>query len=667
MNQHRTVQLISTIKERCRVCYGCVRECPAKAIRFVAGQAEVIPERCIGCGNCVQICSQGAKVGLDSRQQAFDVLASGRKVAAVIAPSFPAEFADLEPQTLVGMIRSLGFHVVAEVAVGADFVARAYRDLLQSDKSRRYIATTCPAVVGYVERYHPELVKNLAPIVSPMLATARVLRRIHGDDLAVVFIGPCLAKKAESDENGETTEMDAVLTFAELRRMLSEKGVTPANAVPSNFDGPAAGLGGLYPISRGMLQAAGINEDLVEGEVVSADGRTKFTEAIKEFESGDLDARLLETLSCSGCTMGAGMTTADPAFRRRNRVSQYVRRKMSTMDIKEVEAQQYAIGPINLTRTFQINDCRLRPPSDEELRTILAEMGKTSAGDELNCGACGYDSCRDHAIAIFKGLADNEMCLPFVIEKLGETVSELNVSNSQLANTKEALAHSEKLASMGQLAAGIAHEVNNPLGVVLMYAHLLAEEVEDARLRQDMQMIVEQADRCKRIVSGLLNFARQNKVVLQPTDMRRLVEHTAEVLPPPQGIAVKIRHMAKDPVCMIDADQVVQVLTNLITNAYEAMSSGGELLLTTADTETHVRFEVQDSGVGISPEHMARIYQPFFTTKQIGKGTGLGLAVSYGIVKMHRGDIKVESNSDPAKGPAGTRFMVTLPRTGQQE
>lgn len=667
MNQHRTIPLIATVKERCRVCYGCVRECPAKAIRFVGGQAEVVPERCIGCGNCVKICSQGAKVGLDTREQAFALLEQGTPVAAIIAPSFPAEFSDVEPEVLVGMVRQLGFKVVAEVAVGADLVARAYKDLIESDSSKRYIATTCPAIVGFVERYHPDLVPNLAPIVSPMVATARVLRKLHGESLSVVFIGPCLAKKAESDDSNEEPEVDVVLTFAELRRMFADRSIAPASVQADEFDGPASGLGGLYPISRGMLQAAGIREDLVDGTVVAADGRTKFTEAIREFESGDLDARLLETLCCSGCVMGAGMTTADPAFRRRNRISQYVRRKTAILDLEQVKAEQEAIGSVDLHRSFEPQDRRIKPPSDEELRDLLAAMGKTCASDELNCGACGYDTCREHAVAIFKGLAENEMCLPFVIEKLGETVSELNVSNKQLANTKEALAHSEKLATMGQLAAGIAHEVNNPLGVVLMYAHLLADEVQDGRLRQDLQMIVEQADRCKKIVSGLLNFARQNKVVLQPTDLRRLVEHTAEVLPAPEGIDVAIQHLVKDPQCMIDSDQVAQVLTNLISNAYEAMPQGGRLTLRTADTETHVRFEVEDSGIGISPENLSRIYQPFFTTKQIGKGTGLGLAVSYGIVKMHRGDIKVESNSDSAKGPTGTKFIVTLPRIGQQE
>jgi signal transduction histidine kinase/iron only hydrogenase large subunit-like protein len=661
------IPLITTEKDRCRVCYTCVRECPAKAIRIVGGQAEVIPERCIGCGNCVKVCSQGAKTVLDTTKEALDVLHASERVAAIVAPSFPAQFPG-DYKKLVGRLRALGFDLVCEVAFGADLVARAYRELLKSDETGRYIATSCPAVVGYVERYHPDLIPSLAPIVSPMVATARALRHKYGKDLKVVFIGPCIAKKAEGVEDPGVNELDAAVTFMELETLFQTEGI-PTDLEVSDFDPPYAGLGALFPISRGMLQAAGIEEDLMVGEVVTADGRTDFVEAIKEFETGDLEARLLETLSCNGCIMGPGISSQAPLFRRRAWVSQFVRGRMKELDEDTLRAQYEEFKGLDLSRDYRGKDQRIPIPSKEELEKILARMGKLDPKDELDCGACGYDTCREHAVAIFKGLAESEMCLPYTIDQLNTTVDELAISNNELANTREALIQSEKLASMGQLAAGIAHEVNNPLGVVLMYAHLLLEEVEGkeekGQLNEDLKMIAEQADRCKKIVAGLLDFARQNKVQLQRTNLTEIVKSAVKVTPPPAHISLHTEHPKGDIQVDLDGDQILQVITNLLTNAYAAMTDGGDLWVRTDVDDVHARVEVEDTGCGIPADIKAKVFEPFFTTKQIGKGTGLGLAVTYGIVKMHRGDIQIESNTDPQAGPTGTKCIVKLPVEAQ--
>jgi signal transduction histidine kinase/Fe-S-cluster-containing hydrogenase component 2 len=662
------IPLVKTIKEKCRVCYTCVRECPAKAIRIADGQAEVLPERCIGCGNCVRVCSQHAKAILDSIDRVEELLAGPAKVAACLAPSFPAEFADRDPEVLVGMIRELGFALVTEVAFGADLVAEEYRKLLARTNGERFVATSCPAIVSFVERYYPALLPRLAPIVSPMIAMARVLHRLHGEGLRVVFVGPCLAKKGEAASELVRGEVDAVLTFAELREMFTRASLTPVAAAASDFDPPHPGAGALFPITGGLLQAAGIQEDLLAGEVITADGRTGFVEAVKEFDSGDMEAKLLEVLCCNGCIMGAGMSSQEPLFGRRSRVSKYVRRRMAQVDPAERARVVASLEGLDLSRQFTSRDQRIPVPFGEEIRQILERMGKTTAEDELNCGACGYDTCREHATAIFKGLAESEMCLPNTIEKLRNTIQELAVSNGQLASAQEALMQSEKLASMGQLAAGIAHEVNNPLGVVLMYAHLLLEEyTHDPRMREDLELIVDQADRCKKIVAGLLHFARQNKVVAQETDVYELVGKAFKALPIPDDVRLTIQRRTEDVTAEVDADQLPQVLTNLVSNACAAMSGGGDLTVAVGGDEHTVYLEVTDTGCGIPEENRKKIFEPFFTTKQMGKGTGLGLAVTYGIVKMHSGDIKVVSNADPLAGPTGTTFTVTLPRRRQQE
>lgn len=661
MSERNKLSLVSTIRERCRVCYTCVRECPAKAIRISSGQAEVIDARCIGCGNCVRVCSQGAKRVLDSVDDVRALLAGPDPVAACLAPSFPAEFTELADDRLVALVRALGFTSVHEVGFGADLVAARYRELLDADPGARWIATTCPAITSYVERFHPGLVSHLAPVVSPMIATARALRRLHGDGLRVVFVGPCLAKKEEAVADQVVGEIDGVLTFAELRRMIAESGLQPEGVTPTDFDPPHAGAGTLFPLSRGMLVAAKIEDDLVSGQIVAAGGRSEFQDVIKEFDSADLDVRLLEVLCCSGCVMGPGMTSQAPAWSRRQRISQYAQRALARPDAERREADLRAVAGLDLSRGYAADDQRLVAPSESELQEILTWMGKRHPGDELNCGACGYDTCREHALAIHEGLAENEMCLPYTIDELRRAVNELAVSHAQLASAQEALVHSEKLASMGQLAAGIAHEVNNPLGVVLMYSHMLLEEAsDDSPLRPELATIVEQTDRAKRIVAGLLNFARQNKVVHAAVDGRHVVERALRGVALPATVVLAVEHEGTT-IAELDADQVTQVLVNLVTNAVAAMPDGGRLLVRTVGDADHLRFIVADTGTGIAPENRGRIFTPFFTTKKAGQGTGLGLAVSYGIVKMHRGDIRVESNADPVAGPTGTTFTVTLP------
>jgi len=387
----------------------------------------------------------------------------------------------------------------------------------------------------------------------------------------------------------------------------------------------------------------------------------KYIDKVGLFEGGVHRMAHLYRPTARGCIMGAGMSTTAPLFRRRSKVSQYVRDRMQTLDRKEWEKIRKDLEGLNLSRTYRVKDQRIAVPSDEELQIILKRMGKECPADELNCGACGYDTCRDHAVAIFKGLAESEMCLPYMIEELKHTNDDLAVSHKKLASAQEALMQSEKLAGMGQLAAGIAHEVNNPLGVILMYSHILLEEARDTEHREDLEMIVEQADRCKKIVAGLLNFTRKNKVDRQPTDLVELMDRSLRAVPSPENVQVKVENEEEEILVSLDRDQMTQVLVNLVSNAYAAMPEGGHLTVQTGLHSKGARVSITDSGVGIPKNNMGKIFDPFFTTKSIGQGTGLGLAVTYGIVKMHRGDIQVRSNADPEKGPTGTTFEVTLP------
>jgi len=650
-------QLVFTIKDRCRVCYTCVRECPVKAIRIVGGQAIVISERCIGCGNCVRVCSQGAKVYLQLKEEVMELLQSGKPTAACIAPSFPAEFIELDDhRQLVGMVHALGFDMITEVGFGADMVSVAYRKNFQAMKSSATITSDCPAIVYYVEHYHPDLVPYLAPFVSPMVALSRYLKHKYGDDLQVVFIGPCIAKKAETDD------IDLVITFTELRDLFELQGITADNTLAREFDPPYSGKGAAFSISHGLLQNMDVEHDLTSGDVIVAEGRENFKDAVHEFAQGKLNVRHLELLCCEGCITGPGMSIESSKYLRRSCVSSYVAKKMENLDSELWQQQMREAEGIDLSNSFEPLDRRLERPSTEKISEVLIKMGKTEPADYLNCGACGYDTCIEHAIAIVQGLAENEMCLPFSIEKLHQSIEKLNSTNYELATAREALKQSEKLAHMGQLSAGIAHELNNPLGVITMFSNILLDEAKDPAIRSDLELITEQADRCRKIVGGLLNFARKNQVRHTEINLKKFVARSLQSLVIPNNISIDLQTDMEDPYVYMDHDKMMQVFTNLEKNAVEAMPNGGILTVVLKEKKDEIEILIQDEGYGISEEDMEKIFTPFFTTKELGKGTGLGLPLCYGIVKMHHGKIHVQSNNNPEKGPTGTSFVISIPR-----
>ncbi len=650
-------KLVTTIPDRCRVCYTCVRECPAKAIRIINGQADVMHERCIGCGNCVKVCSQNAKSYLNEEKEVIALLKTGQPLAALIAPSFPAEFGDLaDPHELVGVLRAIGFKYVCEVAFGADLVANAFSEIFSDEEHPAVISSDCPAVVYYVRQYHPGLVPALAKVASPMVAMTRVVKKKYGKNVRTVFIGPCISKKAESDE------VDYVLTFQELRHLLKQKGIKPGQIQPSEFDPPLAGRGLIFAVKRGMLQTINIPEDLFDGNVLVAEGKVNFPAAIDEFEKGAISDQHLELLCCEGCLMGPGMSPDGKRYARRALIGNYVRGRIHQQDSVSWSEEIAEYSTLDLTQSFVPVDRRIELPSAAKIRKVLASIGKTNPQDHLNCGACGYDSCESHAIAIAQGLAEVDMCLPYTIEMMHRSIQELNFSNEKLAKVQQALKHSEKLAHMGQLSAGIAHELNNPLGVVIMYANILLDECENDQMKQDLGLIASQADRCKKIVGNLLNFARKNQVRLEEINLVKLAQDSLTSVIIPERIKTYIESRVKDAITYVDQEQMTQVLTNLIKNAIDAIPGAGCLTILIEREGEYFSISVKDTGTGISPENMDKVFTPFFTTKEIGKGTGLGLATTYGIIKMHKGKIEVESNNDPLKGPTGTCFKILLPQ-----
>jgi signal transduction histidine kinase/iron only hydrogenase large subunit-like protein len=664
--------IVTTIGEKCKRCYTCVRHCPAKAIMVQEGRAKVLPERCVACGNCIRVCSQKAKrLQTDDLVVTRGMIGAGEQVVACFAPSFPAVFPEVRPRQLVQAARRLGFARVMEVAMGAELVAHAYRKLLQENGDRGPMITTpCPALVGYVEKHLPGLLPYLAPIVSPMVALGRLIKRRLMPGAKVVFIGPCLAKKIEAKDENLEGEVDAVLTFQEFREWLEEERVEVGSLPEREFDGPHPAIGRIFPVSGGLLRTSAMEADVLDDDIVVTEGVDRITDLLRQMDNDhQVGAKFFDLLFCEGCISGPFIGDRGNTVTLKQRVASYTREEMERGEVAGIgmpALQQYL--DLDLSRGFSDSRVKAAEPTEEEIQAILRQTDKLKPEDELNCGACGYVSCREKAIAVYNGLAEAEMCLPYLIEKLQRTIVELNDSRRNLLEAEEQLMHSEKLASMGQLAAGVAHEINNPLGTVLIYSHMLLKEMEleDPR-REDLQMITREAERCRHIVRGLLDFSRQSKLRDELMDVNELLRGTVDLLEK-QGDFAQIElttELQEDlPRTRLDPEQMRQAFINILENAVEAMPERGRLRVSTrlVGDGKSISVAFADTGMGIPEENLERIFHPFFTTKQIGRGTGLGLAILYGIVKMHRGAISVDS-----KVGVGTTFAISLPVVESRE
>lgn len=471
-------QVIYINEDKCRNSYSCVRACPVNAIEVKPERAHpvIIADRCIGCGLCYLACSPGAIEFMDSKGRVKEILQSGRPAAALVAPSIASEFDDItDYRKFVAMIRKLGFTHVHEVSFGVDLVAYAYKKLFEESSGKYYITANCPSIVEMIEKYHPHLVPNLAPLVSPTIATAMVTRDLYGEEVANVFIGPCIDIKAEADLYIDRNLVEGVLTFIEIRQLFEENNIQEKTVKMSEFDPPFGNWGALYPYPAGILQAAGIKRDLVSSHVITASGAEDVKEAINDFDHHiDTIRHHFNLFFCPGCMLGPGMIRHDERYRRRSLVKQYAEKRVEALDKKQWQKDMDRWSKLDLTRTFRANDQRIPEPSPESIGEVLKIIGKDNRSEELNCNACGYGSCREFASTVAKGLAVPEMCHTYNLRNKQEYIETLRQTNRKLSETKKALKESEEQAMREKDAAQDASDTMNsmlnklPNGVVIV-------------------------------------------------------------------------------------------------------------------------------------------------------------------------------------------------------
>jgi signal transduction histidine kinase len=452
-----------------------------------------------------------------------------------------------------------------------------------------------------------------------------------------------------------------VLTYEELRIMLMAAGIDPRQEAPTDFDGPSAGLGRSLPISGGLLRAAGFEADILQNSVMVTEGKDRVLPALRELADGKSRARVVDILFCDGCINGPEMGNGMSVFARKEMLTDYIVARNHGFEGRDMAEALSAYDGVDLSREFSEPPMLLPLPSEEEIVAALRQMRKFGPEDQLNCGSCGYPSCRDKAVAVCQGIAEVSMCLPYLVDELETSLSSLQKSHQA---TQDRLVQTERLASMGQISAGVAHEINNPLSTILLYSHMLlkAHRVGDSE-SEDIQMIVSEANRCRTIMRGLLDFARQSRVVKAPTDLTRLIGDLVDTTNLKLGespVSVRAEIEPGLPRLMLDAEQVRQMLVNLVQNGLDAVEEkgAGEVVVSAAlsASRTLALLKVTDTGAGMPPEVVKDIFTPFYTTKQLGKGTGMGLSIVYGVVKMHAGDISVDSEVGK-----GTTFLVRIP------
>lgn len=398
-------------KSNCKNCYKCIRNCPVKSIKFADGQANIIPDECILCGRCFVNCPQDAKQIRDDVPRVKEMIASGKKVIASVAPSFIAEFPLMDFAAMKNALLKLGFADAQETAIGATIVKTEYEKMIASGKHDVIISSCCHSVNALIQKYYPSVLPYLADVLSPMLAHCRVIKE-ENPGACAVFIGPCISKKEEAELYGEC---DVALTYEELEAWMNEAGVVPAGDSTEPDEGKR---GRFFPIKGGIIKS--MHTENTGFTYLAVDGVQNCIAAIKEIESGALKNCFIEMNACEGACING------PAISHHHK-------PLLSGAVKVVAFagdDEFRVAmPIDTFKNIPYIGTHEKIPGEAAIKEILAKMGKTSPEQELNCGSCGYPTCREKAIAVYQGKADLSMCLPFLKEK-AETFSGYVINNT---------------------------------------------------------------------------------------------------------------------------------------------------------------------------------------------------------------------------------------------
>ena len=401
-------------KSNCKNCYKCIRHCPVKAIRFSGNQAHIIGNECILCGQCFVVCPQNAKQIVDETEKVRVLLQSGNPVVVSLAPSFVANYDGVGINAMRDALQKLGFYDVEETAIGATIVKKEYERMLKEDERDIIITSCCHSINLLIQKYFPAELEYLADVVSPMQAHCMDIKK-RFPNAKTVFIGPCVSKKDEAEHYEGI--VDAVLTFEELTQWLKEENIELKKEMDSEPESRAR----FFPTTGGILKT--MTQDAPGYTYLALDGVENCIDALRDIESGKIHKCFIEMSACVGSCIGGPVMEK---YHRTSAVKDYI-----TVSNYAGEKDFDVLQPnsVELSKQFEFIEHRLQQPSETEIFNVLRQMGKFKPSDELNCGSCGYNTCREKAIAICQGKAEISMCLPFLKDK-AESFSDTIVKNT---------------------------------------------------------------------------------------------------------------------------------------------------------------------------------------------------------------------------------------------
>ncbi|MBR5155601.1 MAG: 4Fe-4S binding protein [Clostridia bacterium] len=401
-------------KSNCKNCYKCIRHCPVKAIRFSGNQAHIIGNECILCGQCFVVCPQNAKQIVDETEKVKVLLESGDPVVVSLAPSFAANYEGVGINAMRDALKKLGFYEVEETAIGATIVKNEYERMLREDDRDIIITSCCHSINLLIQKYFPAELEYLADVISPMQAHCIDIKK-RFPKAKTVFIGPCVAKKDEAEYYENIA--DAVLTFEELTNWLKEENIE----LKADMDYNEQSRARFFPTTGGILKT--MAQDAQRYTYMALDGIDNCVDALKDIESGKIHKCFIEMSACAGSCIGGPVMEK---YHRSAPIKDYITianfAGEKDFDVSQPDAYE-------LKKQFTYIEHRLQPPSETEIYNVLRQMGKFKSSDELNCGSCGYNTCREKAIAICQGKAEVSMCLPFLKDK-AESFSDAIVKNT---------------------------------------------------------------------------------------------------------------------------------------------------------------------------------------------------------------------------------------------
>lgn len=406
------MELLNFNKANCKHCYKCLRVCPVKAIKFKNDQASIVEERCIACGHCFIACPQNARKVKSDLNDIKEAIKEKRRIVATVAPSFVGSFSTDFAEKIVTVLKKLGIDYVEETAVGADIVANLYKKKLKEKNYKNIITTCCPSANFLIEKYFPSLTKYMFPIVSPMIAHGKLIKRVYGMDTFVIFIGPCISKKVEAKEAQHDDVIDAVMTFEELKEWVYESQLDIDNMEYTPFDRSSTERGRNFPLKGGVLGSFLDDHIRSKYDVMNIDGIDECIDMLNTLMKDDTEGLCVELNACrEGCINGPGVPKDSLGkYERKRIVKRYVNYENENFTTDEIDIpEDIDFGKVFVDKSFY------RPKADEAtIQSILRSIDKFTPEDELNCGACGYSTCREKVQAVYEGMAEKSMCMPYM-------------------------------------------------------------------------------------------------------------------------------------------------------------------------------------------------------------------------------------------------------------